>query len=160
MIVYKHIWPLGIWEKYWLIKPYKFISAIILLLFGYLSLSFQVFLANHKLVLKSKIQNYTKIGYAWNRNQRLVTTVLRATSNSVQYLLIYIICCAGLLGPGKRDQWLQLRSEIENVTDNWLTLAIKCLTLINSRWCIAFSQFTLLIYDNRLLSQPVDPRLI
>ncbi|RZF33291.1 hypothetical protein LSTR_LSTR007636 [Laodelphax striatellus] len=39
----------------------------------------------------------------------------------------------GLLGPGKRDQWLQLRSEIEAATDNWLTLAIKCLTLINSR---------------------------
>ncbi|KAG8249097.1 Eyes absent 1 [Homalodisca vitripennis] len=42
-------------------------------------------------------------------------------------------CCKGLLGPGKRDQWLQLRSEIENVTDNWLSMAIKCLTLINSR---------------------------
>lgn len=40
----------------------------------------------------------------------------------------------GLLGPGKRDLWLQLRSEIETMTDNWLTLAIKCLTLINSRW--------------------------
>uniref|UniRef100_A0A1B6EB38 Eyes absent homolog n=1 Tax=Clastoptera arizonana TaxID=38151 RepID=A0A1B6EB38_9HEMI len=39
----------------------------------------------------------------------------------------------GLLGPGKRDQWLQLRSEIETITDNWLSLAIKCLTLINSR---------------------------
>ncbi|XP_066990956.1 eyes absent homolog 2 [Anabrus simplex] len=39
----------------------------------------------------------------------------------------------GLLGPTKREQWLQLRSEIENVTDNWLTLALKCLTLINSR---------------------------
>jgi len=38
----------------------------------------------------------------------------------------------GLLG-AKREQWLQLRSEIEAVTDNWLTLAIKCLTLINSR---------------------------
>ncbi|XP_069678375.1 eyes absent homolog 2 [Periplaneta americana] len=38
----------------------------------------------------------------------------------------------GLLG-AKREQWLQLRSEIEAMTDNWLTLAIKCLTLINSR---------------------------
>ncbi|PSN54252.1 Eyes absent 1 [Blattella germanica] len=38
----------------------------------------------------------------------------------------------GLLGT-KREQWLQLRSEIEAMTDNWLTLAIKCLTLINSR---------------------------
>lgn len=33
----------------------------------------------------------------------------------------------------KREQWLQLRAEIEAVTDNWLTLANKCLTLINSR---------------------------
>ncbi|XP_065336966.1 eyes absent homolog 2-like isoform X1 [Cloeon dipterum] len=39
----------------------------------------------------------------------------------------------GLLGPAKRDQWLQLRAEIEAVTENWLTLAIKCIALINSR---------------------------
>lgn len=39
----------------------------------------------------------------------------------------------GLLGSNKREQWLQLRQEIEAVTDNWLTLASKCLTLINSR---------------------------
>ncbi|XP_018571818.1 eyes absent homolog 2 [Anoplophora glabripennis] len=39
----------------------------------------------------------------------------------------------GLLGSSKREQWLQLRAEIETVTDNWLTLANKCLTLINSR---------------------------
>lgn len=39
----------------------------------------------------------------------------------------------GLLGPSKRELWLQLRAEIETVTDNWLTLANKCLTLINSR---------------------------
>lgn len=40
---------------------------------------------------------------------------------------------AGLLGNSKREQWLQLRAEIEAVTDNWLSLAIKCLSLINSR---------------------------
>lgn len=39
----------------------------------------------------------------------------------------------GLLGPSKRDQWLQLRSEIEGMTDNWLTLALKCLSMIYSR---------------------------
>lgn len=38
-----------------------------------------------------------------------------------------------MLGPAKREDWLQVRSEIEVVTDNWLTLAMKCLTLINSR---------------------------
>ncbi|XP_014483814.1 PREDICTED: eyes absent homolog 4 isoform X3 [Dinoponera quadriceps] len=39
----------------------------------------------------------------------------------------------GLLGTAKREQWLQLRSEIEVLTDNWLTSAIKCLSLINKR---------------------------
>uniref|UniRef100_A0A8D8ZI49 Eyes absent homolog n=2 Tax=Cacopsylla melanoneura TaxID=428564 RepID=A0A8D8ZI49_9HEMI len=39
----------------------------------------------------------------------------------------------GLLGPTKRDQWLQLRAEIETTTENWLSLAIKCLNIINSR---------------------------
>lgn len=43
----------------------------------------------------------------------------------------YII--SGLLGPPKRDQWLQLRSEIEVLTDTWLTLAVKSLAIINSR---------------------------
>ncbi|KAK0071378.1 hypothetical protein PV326_001315, partial [Microctonus aethiopoides] len=38
----------------------------------------------------------------------------------------------GLLGV-KREQWLQLRSEIEMLTDNWLTLAVKCLSLISKR---------------------------
>lgn len=39
----------------------------------------------------------------------------------------------GLLGPQKREQWLQLRSEIEGLTDNWLTMALKSLSIINSR---------------------------
>nr|QRF78318.1 Eya [Euperipatoides kanangrensis] len=39
----------------------------------------------------------------------------------------------GLLGPAKREQWLQLRSEIEAMTDSWLTLALKCLSIIHSR---------------------------
>lgn len=39
----------------------------------------------------------------------------------------------GLLGPTKREQWLQLRSEIETLTDNWLTLSLKCLSIIYSR---------------------------
>lgn len=44
-----------------------------------------------------------------------------------------VFSVGGLLGPAKREQWLQLRAEIESITDNWLTLANKCLTLINSR---------------------------
>lgn len=39
----------------------------------------------------------------------------------------------GLLGPGKRDQWLQLRSDIEAMTDNWLSLSHKCLSIIHER---------------------------
>ncbi|XP_033644771.1 eyes absent homolog 1-like isoform X2 [Asterias rubens] len=40
---------------------------------------------------------------------------------------------AGLLGPQKREQWLQLRAEIEAMTDSWLTIALKSLSIINSR---------------------------
>jgi hypothetical protein len=40
----------------------------------------------------------------------------------------------GLLGPQKRDQWLQLRAELESHTDNWLSKAIKCLSVIHSRY--------------------------
>ncbi|BFZ16673.1 hypothetical protein BsWGS_19712 [Bradybaena similaris] len=39
----------------------------------------------------------------------------------------------GLLGPQKREQWMQLRQEIETLTDSWLTLALKSLQIINSR---------------------------
>ncbi|CAH1774844.1 unnamed protein product, partial [Owenia fusiformis] len=39
----------------------------------------------------------------------------------------------GLLGVQKREAWLQLRSEIEALTDSWLTLALKSLNIINSR---------------------------
>ncbi|NXU87352.1 EYA1 protein, partial [Xiphorhynchus elegans] len=44
-----------------------------------------------------------------------------------------IIYSTGLLGPAKREAWLQLRAEIEALTDSWLTLALKALTLIHSR---------------------------
>ncbi|CAD7086251.1 unnamed protein product [Hermetia illucens] len=39
----------------------------------------------------------------------------------------------GLLGQPKRDQWLQVRSEIEVATDNWASLATKCLNMIAQR---------------------------
>ncbi|XP_025074724.1 eyes absent homolog 4 isoform X2 [Pogonomyrmex barbatus] len=39
----------------------------------------------------------------------------------------------GLLGATKREQWLQLRTDIEGLTDNWLTSAVKCLNIINKR---------------------------
>ena len=39
----------------------------------------------------------------------------------------------GLLGAGKREDWLALRSDLETHTDQWLNLAVKCLSLIQSR---------------------------
>ncbi|EOB05375.1 Eyes absent-like protein 4, partial [Anas platyrhynchos] len=38
----------------------------------------------------------------------------------------------GLLGPAKRDAWLQLRAEIEALTDSWLTNALKSLSIIST----------------------------
>lgn len=40
---------------------------------------------------------------------------------------------SGLLGPAKRDAWLQLRAEIEGLTDSWLTNALKSLSIISTR---------------------------
>lgn len=40
----------------------------------------------------------------------------------------------GLLSPMKRDLLLRLRTEIETVTDSWLSIALKSLLLIQSRW--------------------------
>lgn len=58
-----------------------------------------------------------------------------------------LLFVSGLLGPAKREDWLQVRSEIEVVTDNWLTLSMKCLTLINSRSnCI-----NILVTDTKLV---------
>ncbi|XP_031726232.1 protein phosphatase EYA4 isoform X6 [Anarrhichthys ocellatus] len=39
----------------------------------------------------------------------------------------------GLLGPAKRDAWLQLRAEVEALTDSWVTHALKSLSIISSR---------------------------
>lgn len=38
-----------------------------------------------------------------------------------------------LLGHGKREQWIPLRMELEQLSDSWHTLAIKSLTCINRR---------------------------
>ncbi|XP_077023865.1 protein phosphatase EYA2 [Tamandua tetradactyla] len=39
----------------------------------------------------------------------------------------------GLMGAPKRETWLQLRAELEALTDLWLTHSLKALNLINSR---------------------------
>ena len=60
----------------------------------------------------------------------LKISVVFTTTAPTQTLLL---CISGLLGPAKREAWLQLRTEIEALTDSWLTLALKALTLIHSR---------------------------
>ena len=39
----------------------------------------------------------------------------------------------GILGPGKKEEWVNLRTDLETHTDQWLNLAVKCLNLIQSR---------------------------
>ena len=58
--------------------------------------------------------------------------------NIFMYRSFTIICLSGnnvggLLGPGKRDDWMTLRGDIETQTDGWLALANKCLQLIEGR---------------------------
>lgn len=38
-----------------------------------------------------------------------------------------------MLGQEERNKWLHLRSDIENSTDNWLSMTIKCLSMIALR---------------------------
>ena len=38
-----------------------------------------------------------------------------------------------LLNSQKADEWMQLRNDIEKFTDNWMLLALECLTIIKSR---------------------------
>jgi len=46
-----------------------------------------------------------------------------------------------LLGPGKREQWLPLRMELENLSDSWHTLASKCINTINKRFLFVINLF-------------------
>ncbi|XP_041952295.1 eyes absent homolog 4 isoform X3 [Alosa sapidissima] len=60
-----------------------------------------------------------KLAFRYRRVKELYTTY----KNNV----------GGLLGPAKRDAWLQLRAEVEALTDSWLTNALKSLSIISSR---------------------------
>ncbi|XP_038057240.1 eyes absent homolog 1-like isoform X1 [Patiria miniata] len=68
-----------------------------------------------------------KLAYRYRR----IKEIYSAYKNNVGDLVS--ILPAGLLGPQKREQWLQLRAEIEAMTDSWLTIALKSLSIINSR---------------------------
>jgi eyes absent homolog 1 len=48
------------------------------------------------------------------------------------FFLSTLFSAGGLLGP-KRDQWLQVKNEIEVITDNWATLMTTCLSMIAQR---------------------------
>lgn len=54
--------------------------------------------------------------------------------NCISFLAFFI---KGLLGPAKRDAWLQLRAEIEALTDSWLTNALKSLSIISTRYVLS-----------------------
>lgn len=53
--------------------------------------------------------------------------------DDINWVLSSISSVGGLLGQPKRDHWLQIRSDIEQATDNWPSLAMKCLNMISQR---------------------------
>jgi eyes absent family protein 1 len=51
---------------------------------------------------------------------------------------------AELLGSPKCERWAQVRSDIEKLTDNWLTLAQKSLSIVKSRYENIFDFFLII----------------
>lgn len=45
-----------------------------------------------------------------------------------------------LMSTQKADEWMVLRNDIEKFTDNWMLLALECLTIIKSRFAISSYQ--------------------
>lgn len=84
---------------------------------------FQCATANNGICLASGVRG----GVDWMRKlafrYRVIKEIYSKYRNNV----------GGLLGTAKREQWLQLRSEIEVLTDKWLTSAVECLNIINKR---------------------------
>ncbi|KAH0617643.1 hypothetical protein JD844_016093 [Phrynosoma platyrhinos] len=71
-----------------------------------------------------------KLAFRYRRVKEIYNTYKNNVGGKCpSYSLLYNNC---LLGPAKREAWLQLRAEIEALTDSWLTLALKALTLIHS----------------------------
>lgn len=58
-----------------------------------------------------------------------------ATNSFCSFVTIgkYFYSVGGILSQAERNKWLQIRSDIEMSTDSWLTMAIKCLTMIDQR---------------------------
>lgn len=59
--------------------------------------------------------------------------ISKSRSIKVVFIRSPRLSLSGLLSPMKRDLLLRLQSEIENVTDAWLSTALKSLLLIQSR---------------------------
>lgn len=59
----------------------------------------------------------------YDQHQKRTYTLLFLSNYSV----------GGLLGPQKREHWLQVRSDIDFETDNWHSLTLKCLNMIAQR---------------------------
>lgn len=64
-------------------------------------------------------------------NEADVLRMMRSLMNCNTAVLCSL--CAALLSPLKRELLLRVRSDIETVTDSWLSTAIKSLLLIQSR---------------------------
>lgn len=47
--------------------------------------------------------------------------------------MICVYSVGGLMTPEDRDKWLHMRSDLELQTDNWPSLAMKCLSMIAQR---------------------------
>ncbi|XP_063707774.1 developmental protein eyes absent [Culicoides brevitarsis] len=73
------------------------------------------------------LPNGVRGGVDWMRKLAFRYRKIKDTYNS------YRNNVGSLLGHGKRDQWLQLRSDIETFTDHWPSLALKCLRMIDQR---------------------------
>lgn len=79
---------------------------------------------------------YRKIKEIYNNyRNKWVQDVLEIFTEILQRFIFFkpIISVGGILGQPKRDQWIQIRSEIETLTDNWATLIITCLNMISQR---------------------------
>lgn len=68
----------------------------------------------------------TQTGALWRSPYKAVQLPFCASAKMLSLL-------TGLIGAPKRETWLQLRAELEALTDLWLTHALKALNLIHSR---------------------------
>lgn len=68
----------------------------------------------------------TQTGALWHSTYKAMELPFCASAKMFSLL-------TGLIGAPKRETWLQLRAELEALTDLWLTHALKALNLIHSR---------------------------